>query len=62
MNNSSVTSTSSSEEADVDTFLNDSLKLAVDHVMLVTEALGLVGAVLVFMVARYLVIVEKKIG
>ena len=62
MNNFSITSTSFSEESAVDTFLSGYAKLAVDHVMLAIEALGLVGAVLVFLVARHLVTVEKKIG
>ena len=58
----STTSTDASEEVQQWTITNEYILFAIDHLMLLIEVAGFVGVVLVFMVARYLVTVEKKIG
>ena len=58
----STTSTDASEEVQEWTITNKYILFAIDHLMLLIEVAGFVGVVLVFMVARYLVTVEKKIG
>ena len=44
------------------TLSNEYALLVIDHVMLLIEVLGFAGIVLVFLVARYLVKIEKKTG
>ena len=58
----STTSTDASEEVQEWTITNEYILFAINHLMLLIEVAGFVGVVLVFMVARYLVTVEKKIG
>ena len=58
----STTSTDASEIVQEWTITNEYILFAINHLMMLIEVAGFVGVVLVFMVARYLVTVEKKIG
>ena len=58
----STTSTDASEEVQEWTITNKYILFVIDHLMLLIEVAGFVGVVLVFMIARYLATVEKKIG
>ena len=44
------------------TLSNKNAMMVIDNAMLLIEVLGFVGVVFVFLVARYLVRVEKKTG
>ena len=61
--NASQTSSESPDEITYAwTLSNEYALLVIDHVLLLIEVLGFVGIVLVFLVARYLVKIEKKTG